>query len=246
MEFTDVSRIPTLEAVQWMGRARAAKFTSCLCSRTSHKTPEKSFNLPKTQCRHSKTPISTSESSFIRANWSTDVDAVTPEPWGAPSFGKLLEIASEMTQRQYTHKRQTPLWPEEKELREQASLRFTFISPPWAEFQTVWLSLFSIAMCINVIIQQKGVKFLLTAESVQSPLFLLITRRECSLVCKGPLNSRLCPDSLAECSFASTFSPSREPCLQAHLHFPYCGCINPSENDLFSRENDLFMGLDAE
>ena len=27
---------------------------------------------------------------------------------------------------------------------------------------------------------------------------------------------------------ASTFSPSREPRLQAHLHFPYCGCINPS------------------
>ena len=53
-------------------------------------------------------------------------------------------------------------------------------------------------MCINVIVQQKGVKFLLTAESVQSPFFLLITRRECSLVCKGPLNSRLCPDSLAE------------------------------------------------
>ena len=49
----------------------------------------------------------------------------------------VLEIASEMTQRQDTHKRQTPLWPEEKALRKQASLRFTFIYPPWAEFQTV-------------------------------------------------------------------------------------------------------------
>ena len=29
-------------------------------------------------------------------------------------------------------------------------------------------------------------------------------------------------------SLASTFSLSREPRLQAHLHFPYCGCINPS------------------
>ena len=57
----------------------------------------------------------------------------------------LLEIGSEMTQRQDTHKRQTPLWPEEKELRKQASLQVTFISPPWAGFQTVWLSLFSIA-----------------------------------------------------------------------------------------------------
>ena len=39
----------------------------------------------------------------------------------------LLEIASEMTQRQDTHKRQTPLWTEEKELHKQASLRITFI-----------------------------------------------------------------------------------------------------------------------
>ena len=53
-------------------------------------------------------------------------------------------------------------------------------------------------MCTNVIVQQKGVKFLLTAESVQSPFFLLITGRECSLICEGPLNSRLCPVSLAE------------------------------------------------
>ena len=53
-------------------------------------------------------------------------------------------------------------------------------------------------MCINVIIQQKRVKFRLTAESVQSHFFLLITGRECSLVCKGPLNSKLCPDSFAK------------------------------------------------
>ena len=48
------------------------------------------------------------------------------------------------TKTRHTHKRQTPLWPEEKALRKQASLRFTFIYPPWAEFQTVWLSLLSI------------------------------------------------------------------------------------------------------
>ena len=53
-------------------------------------------------------------------------------------------------------------------------------------------------MCINVIVQQKGVIFRLTAEFVQSRFSLLITGRECSLVCKGPLNSRLCPVSLAE------------------------------------------------
>ena len=53
-------------------------------------------------------------------------------------------------------------------------------------------------MCINVIVQQKGVIFWLTAEFVQSRFSLLITGRECSLICKGPLNSRLCPDSLAE------------------------------------------------
>ena len=40
---------------------------------------------------------------------------------------QMLEIASEMTQRQDTHKRQAPLWPEEKALHKQASWRFTFI-----------------------------------------------------------------------------------------------------------------------
>ena len=48
-------------------------------------------------------------------------------------------------------------------------------------------------MCINVIIQQKGVKFLLTAESVQNPFFLLITKRECSLVCKAPRSNHVGP-----------------------------------------------------
>ena len=62
-------------------------------------------------------------------------------------------------------------------------------------------------MCINVIVQQKGMKFLLTAESVQSPFFLLTTRRECSLICKGPLNSRLCPYSLAGCLICKHIQP---------------------------------------
>ena len=83
-------------------------------------------------------------------------------------------------------------------------------------------------MCINVIIQQKGVKFLLTAESVQSPFFLLITRRECSLVCKGPLNSRLCPDSLAERLICKHVQPGQRDPYAGTSPLPYCGCINPS------------------
>ena len=44
-------------------------------------------------------------------------------------------------------------------------------------------------------------KSLSTTESAQSPHLLLISRRECSLVCKGPLNSRLCPDSAVDRDF---------------------------------------------
>ena len=83
-------------------------------------------------------------------------------------------------------------------------------------------------MCINVIVQQKGVKFLLIAESVQSPLFLLITGRECSLVCKGPLNSRLCPDSLAERLICKHVQPGQRVPFAGTSPLPYCGCINPS------------------
>ena len=64
-------------------------------------------------------------------------------------------------------------------------------------------------MCMNVTIQQKRVKFRLTAESVQSHFSLLITGRKCSLVCKGPLNSRLCPDSLAECLVCKHVQPEQ-------------------------------------
>ena len=55
-----------------------------------------------------------------------------------------------------THTRQTPLWPEGKELRKQASWRFTLISPPWAEFQTAWPSLFSIAHVLKCYCTAKG------------------------------------------------------------------------------------------
>ena len=91
-------------------------------------------------------------------------------------------------------------------------------------------------MCINVIVQQKGVKFLLTAESVQRPFFLLITRRECSLVCKGPLNSRLCPDSLAEHLVCKHVPPKQRVPFAGTSLLPYCGCINFLQNprvDLF-------------
>ena len=83
----------------------------------------------------------------------------------------------------------------------------------------------------------KGSEIHVYCRVCPSPHFLLITRRECSLICKGPLNSRLCPDSLAEHSFARTFSPSRETHLQAHLCYP----INPS----CSRENIFFYKRDC-
>ena len=47
----------------------------------------------------------------------------------------------------------------------------------------------------------------------------LITRRKCSLICKGPLTSRLCPSSWQNILFANSTSPL----------FPYCGRINPSQ-----------------
>ena len=81
-------------------------------------------------------------------------------------------------------------------------------------------------MCINVIIQQKGVKFLFIAESVQSPFFLLITGRECSLICKGPSNSRLCPDSLAEHLVCKHVPPEQRVLFAGTSLLPYCGCIN--------------------
>ena len=76
-------------------------------------------------------------------------------------------------------------------------------------------------MCINVIVQQKGVKFRFTAESVQSPFFLLITRRECSLICKGPLNSRLCPDSLAEHLICKHVQPEQRDPFAGISLLPY-------------------------
>ena len=74
----------------------------------------------------------------------------------------------------------------------------------------------------------RGVKSLSTAESVQSLFLLLITRRECSLVCKGPLNSRLCPDSLAERLVCKHVQPEQRVPFAGTSPLPYYGCINPS------------------
>ena len=80
-------------------------------------------------------------------------------------------------------------------------------------------------MCINVIVQQKGVKFLLTAESVHSPFLLLITGREYSLVCKGPLNSRLHPVSLAEHLVCKHIQPKQSPIFRHISAFPIVAAL---------------------
>ena len=90
--------------------------------------------------------------------------------------------------------------------------------------------------CIHVIVQQRGVKSLSAAESVQSPLLLLITRRECSLICKGPLNSRLCPVSLAEHLVCKHVQPEQRDPFAGTSPLPYCGCINPSESTIAVEE----------
>ena len=80
-------------------------------------------------------------------------------------------------------------------------------------------------MCINVIIAQKGVKFLLTAKSVECFLSSY-HKRECSLVCKGPSNSRLCPDSLAERLTGKYVQPEQRAPFAGTSPLPYCGHIN--------------------
>ena len=85
----------------------------------------------------------------------------------------------------------------------------------------------------------RGVKSLSTAESVQSPFFLLMTRRECSLVCKGPLNSRLCADSLAERFICRHVQPEQRDPFAGTSPLPYCaltlhfGIVNKAEIDVF-------------
>ena len=73
-----------------------------------------------------------------------------------------------------------------------------YYKSPQAEFQTAWISLFSTAQVHTCYRTAKGSEIHVYCRVCPSPHFLLITRRECSLVCRGPLNSRLCPDSLAE------------------------------------------------
>ena len=128
----------------------------------------------------------------------------------------------------HTHKKQTKtqLQPEEKNCANK--LRFIFIKSPLGRIPDCMTkpSQSVQRMCINVVVQQKGVKFLFTAESVQSPFFLLITGRECSLVCKGPLNSRLCPDSLAEHLVCKHVPPKQRVPFAGTSPLPYCGRIN--------------------
>ena len=73
-------------------------------------------------------------------------------------------------------------------------------------------------------------KSLSTAEYAQSPHLLLISRSECSLICKGPLNSRLCPDSLAECLICKHVQPEQRVPFAGTSLLPYCGFINPSSS----------------
>ena len=132
-------------------------------------------------------------------------------------------VASKMTQRQkmrHTRDRQYTLWPEEQNCAK--LIVVYYYKSPLGRIPDCMNKDFSVQRsCIHVIVQQRGVKSLSTAESVQSPLFLLVTRRECSLVCKGPLNSRLCPDSLAERLVCKDIQPEqRDPFAGASL-LPY-------------------------
>ena len=83
----------------------------------------------------------------------------------------MVIVASEMTQRQNTWDTQetdnTSLWPEEKNCAKLIAVYF--YKAPQAEFQTAWISLFSIAQVHTCYRTARGVKSLSTAESSQSP-----------------------------------------------------------------------------
>ena len=83
----------------------------------------------------------------------------------------MLVITSEMTQNiQDTQETdRTPLWPEEQNCARQRA-RSLFIYFPSRQNSRLYDQTCSVQrMCTNVIVQQKGVKFQSTAESVQSP-----------------------------------------------------------------------------
>ena len=84
----------------------------------------------------------------------------------------MLVTTSEMTQnirdKRDGHKRHT-LWPEGQELSAPVSSRFICIYPSGQNSRLYDQTCSVQRICTNVIVQQKGVKFRPTAESVQSP-----------------------------------------------------------------------------
>ena len=92
----------------------------------------------------------------------------------SPTLGtscrRFLEITSEMTQNNKTHIQETDTtMARGKIITAQASSRFILYSPPGQNSRLYDQTCSVQRMCINVIVQQKGVKFRPTAESVQSP-----------------------------------------------------------------------------
>ena len=150
-------------------------------------------------------------------------------------FKLVLEKAEDVgdcewndTKTRHTPKRQRQLWPEEKRTA-QASLRFTFISPPWAEFQTVWLSLLSIAHVHECYRTAKGSEIPAYCRVCPEPFLPPYHRKGMFPRLQGTIKLKAVSRLLGRMPHLQARSaPSREPRLQARLHFPYCGCINPS------------------
>ena len=151
--------------------------------------------------------------------WCAEVHGVT-KSWTWLNDWTVLRAKWRKDKTHETHKRQTIHTPAGgTELRKQFPVYY--YKAPQAEFQTAWISLFSTVRVHTCYHTARGVKSLSTAESVQSPLFLLITRRECSLVFKGPLNSRLCPDSLAERLICKQVQPEQRDPFAGTSLLPY-------------------------
>ena len=100
-------------------------------------------------------------------------------PTLGPSCRRFLKITSEMTQNNKTHIQETDTtMARGKIITAQASSRFILYSPPGQNSRLYDQTCSVQRMCTNIIVQQKGVKFRPTAESVQSPFFLPITGRD--------------------------------------------------------------------
>ena len=104
----------------------------------------------------------------------------------------------------------TPLWPEEQLGK---LIAVYYYKAPQAEFQTVWISLFSTVQVHTCYHTAKGSEILAFCRVCPEPLSQegnvpLFARDHQSQGCVRLLE--------------------RTSCLQAaHLHFPYCGRINP-------------------